>query len=345
MQTSLSVPESIVYLRSFSITGIQPYDYWIRRINKECARHNRTPELIASYIETHRAHYRNATLRTIKCALLRSFRVTYAHIHDRNFWNQANERFSKIRIPIQRSPRLNAFLSEDEVRRVIELAPSRRHAAIVQLYAITGCRREELIKVELKQCRPTTHVDPVTKKRRTLIVIPIVGKGKKPRDVVIQAADFHRIKTTLLSKRYLLETIHGRPFSASRISQLMNEAGDAAGIHLFTHMLRHSFASNMLRRGATLPEVSSYLGHSSPTITAQYYLHGHMRPEVLFSYLAPPQKSLIKKKEGTNAKTTTKKAATSQTDATSSRQDAGILRESGSSLSEPRINRSSSRGA
>lgn len=345
MQISLSVPEPIVYLRSFSITGIQPYDYWIRRVNKECVRHNRTPELIAGYIEARRSHYRNATLRTIKCALVKSFRVTYAHIQDRNFWIQANERFSKIKVAVQRAPRMNAFLTEEEVRRVIELAPTRRHAAIVQLYAITGCRREELIKVELKQCRKTTHVDPVTKKRRTVIVIPIVGKGKKPRDVVIQAADFHRIKTTLLSKRYLLETIHGRPFSASRISQLMNEAGDAAGIHLFTHMLRHSFASNMLRRGATLPEVSSYLGHSSPTITAQYYLHGHMRPEVLFSYLAPPQKSLRKKQEGTNAKTTSKKTATSQTDATSSRQDAGILRESGSSLSEPRFDRSSSRGA
>lgn len=334
-----------VYLRSLTVTGIQKYDYWIQRFTVDRARHNKTPELIAEYINGLRSKYRPTTLHLIKAALRKSFRLTYAHIHDRSFWSHADEVFASVRISLPQRPRADVFLSEDEVRLMIEHAPTRRHAAIVYLYAITGCRRSELLKIELKQCRRSTQLDSVTGKRRPVIIIPIIGKGYKAREVTIRPEDFRRIKAALLSKRWLLENIHGRPYTESGIQKIMQQAGRAAGIHLFAHKLRHSFASNLLRRGATLPEVSSYLGHSNLTTTVQYYLHGHMRPEVLFSYLAPGQKSLIKKQEGTNAKTTTKKATTPQTNTTSRRQDAGILRESGSSLPEPRINRSRRRGA
>ena len=39
------------------------------------------------------------------------------------------------------------------------------------------------------------------------------------------------------------------------------------------HNLRHTAASIMLKNGMSLVEVSKYLGHSSPVITAQIYAH------------------------------------------------------------------------
>ena len=36
---------------------------------------------------------------------------------------------------------------------------------------------------------------------------------------------------------------------------------------------RHSFVSRLLQAGATLDEVSSAVGHSSPVVTRRYYDH------------------------------------------------------------------------
>lgn len=39
------------------------------------------------------------------------------------------------------------------------------------------------------------------------------------------------------------------------------------------HNLRHTATSIMLKNGMSLVEISKYLGHSSPVITAQIYVH------------------------------------------------------------------------
>ena len=203
--------EAEVYLRSLSVTGIQKYDYWIQRFSVDRARHNKTPEIIAEYINGLRSKYRPATLHLIKAALCKSFQLTYAHIYDRSFWHHSRTVFASIKVSVPNRPRPDVFLSEDEVLRMIEHAPTRRHAAVVYLYAVTGCRRAELLKIELKQCRRSTQLDRLTGKRRPVIIIPIIGKGYKAREVTIRPEDFKRIKAALLSKRYLLENIHGRP--------------------------------------------------------------------------------------------------------------------------------------
>lgn len=43
------------------------------------------------------------------------------------------------------------------------------------------------------------------------------------------------------------------------------------------HMLRHTWATLALRRGWTMADVARQLGHSSPSITAQYYAHSDTR--------------------------------------------------------------------
>jgi integrase len=56
--------------------------------------------------------------------------------------------------------------------------------------------------------------------------------------------------------------------TCKRIYAAINLGGD------FTfHNLRHTAASIMLKNGMSLIEVSKYLGHSSPSITAEIYAH------------------------------------------------------------------------
>jgi integrase len=53
-----------------------------------------------------------------------------------------------------------------------------------------------------------------------------------------------------------------------------DKATEAAGIDLtWYEATRHSFTSRNLEAGASLDEVSSALGHSSPVVTRRYYDH------------------------------------------------------------------------
>lgn len=42
--------------------------------------------------------------------------------------------------------------------------------------------------------------------------------------------------------------------------------------HTF-HSFRHTFATNLCRAGVPLEQCSKLLGHSSPTVTAKYYVN------------------------------------------------------------------------
>lgn len=60
-----------------------------------------------------------------------------------------------------------------------------------------------------------------------------------------------------------------------RCNTLLQRGAKAMGIseHLVNHSLRHSFATNKIREGNTLPQVSRILGHSDITITDKMYTH------------------------------------------------------------------------
>ena len=67
----------------------------------------------------------------------------------------------------------------------------------------------------------------------------------------------------------------GTPLQAGYPEQTCKQIFAAIGLNeSFTfHNLRHTAASIMLNNGMSLVEVSKYLGHSSPTVTAEIYAH------------------------------------------------------------------------
>lgn len=67
----------------------------------------------------------------------------------------------------------------------------------------------------------------------------------------------------------------GTPLEAGRPQKLCKKIYSAIGLDgTFTfHNLRHTAASIMLSNGMSLVEVSRYLGHASPAITAEIYAH------------------------------------------------------------------------
>ena|SRR5277367_4891219 len=75
----------------------------------------------------------------------------------------------------------------------------------------------------------------------------------------------------LLRKTLLARTKPDRPLTRSTLGRIVQELGRRANLGMVNpHMLRHSFATHMLERGADIRAIQELLGHSYLTSTQVY---------------------------------------------------------------------------
>jgi integrase/recombinase XerD len=174
-------------------------------------------------------------------------------------------------------PALPTFLSVEEVDTLITRPDvtstlGLRDRAMIELLYATGLRVSELVGVRLADL----HLD-----ERYLTCI---GKGSKERLVPIgeQAADWIR-RYSATARRELLKGrasprlfLNARGGSLSRVGfwKILKQHARAAGLPrtLSPHVLRHSFATHLLERGADLRAIQLMLGHADLS-TTQIYTH------------------------------------------------------------------------
>lgn len=172
---------------------------------------------------------------------------------------------------------LPKYLTLDEVELLLE-APDpdtplgSRDAAMLQLLYATGLRVSELVQVK------TSELDAKMGIVRTL------GKGDKVRLVpvgrsALEAIDDYvvRFRDLILKKaasKYLFVTARGTAMTRQAFWKLLRKYGLAAGIGrtITPHVLRHSFATHLLERGADLRSLQLMLGHADIS-TTEIYTH------------------------------------------------------------------------
>ena len=179
-----------------------------------------------------------------------------------------------------RAPRawaaLPKFLDLDEVDRLLaqpDVTTPRglRDKALISVLYATGLRVSELIS--LKSTNLHLREGYLT----------CVGKGDKERIVPIgqEAADWvqkylaeARPKLVPKSSPWLFVNARGGPLSRVGFWKLLKEYGLKAGIprNISPHVLRHSFATHLLDRGADLRAIQMMLGHADLS-TTQIYTH------------------------------------------------------------------------
>ena len=186
--------------------------------------------------------------------------------------------------PARSLPGLPRYLPLDEVERLLAAPDGSprglRDRAMLELLYATGLRVSELVQLRLAHLTPAKGEVPG--------FVTVTGKGGKSRIVPFGRTADARIGVWLrdgrpvcLARRpdpaevpWLFPTARGRPMTRVRFWQIVREVGEAAGVRrgLSPHVLRHSFATHLLERGADLRSLQQMLGHASVG-TTQIYTH------------------------------------------------------------------------
>ena len=122
--------------------------------------------------------------------------------------------------------------------------------------------------------------------------IRFIGKGHKPREVYIRHDTLNQVNEFLYRKKpamieatgYLFATLNGEPPTVATIRKRLQKPFLQAGLEgFYPHALRHSFATNLQLKGASVAEIKEMMGHES-IATTERYLHGFEgKLEELFS--------------------------------------------------------------
>ncbi len=171
---------------------------------------------------------------------------------------------------------LPKFLDLEEVDRLLaqpDTATPRglRDKALISVLYATGLRVSELVALKLTNL----HLEDG--------YLTCTGKGSKDRLVPVgqEAIDWvrqyvERARPTLVTRAspWLFVNARGGPLSRVGFWKLLKEYGLKAGIRqgISPHVLRHSFATHLLDRGADLRAIQMMLGHADLS-TTQIYTH------------------------------------------------------------------------
>lgn len=156
----------------------------------------------------------------------------------------------------------------------------KRLSLIVKTLYVTGIRISELTGITYN------HV-----KTNGVCKITVLGKGNKSRVVEIPMELYNDIRKIFSEKSdYLFHNSHGNKLQQSHLFKEIQKAynrekkeNEKIEVGLHTH--RHLFATELIKAGVPINEVSKKLGHSSIAITAKFYLHNTTDSKDIFSKL------------------------------------------------------------
>ncbi|MCS7253232.1 MAG: site-specific tyrosine recombinase XerD [Armatimonadota bacterium] len=212
----------------------------------------------------------------------------------------------------KRQLRLPKYLDHETVERLLE-QPSEgtllglRDKAFLELLYASGARVSELINLNLSDVNLETGF------------IRCIGKGSKERIIPIGRKAIEALKAYLTLSRPALDrgisggalflSHHGRRLCRTAAFKIIKRYGIALGLSKppSPHVIRHTFATHMLKGGADLRSIQELLGHAN-IATTQIYTHvtgGQLRQSFIKAHPRATAKDDVEQKliddnEGSN---------------------------------------------
>jgi integrase/recombinase XerC len=180
----------------------------------------------------------------------------------------------KVLSPKTKKP-LPVFLKESEMEELLNPVGDlknnfelNRNFLIVDLFYSTGMRLSELIGLKDEQVDLEACILRVTGKRNKERLIPFGSELKK------EILSYKEVRSRFVSDKpvRLLVRKNGSPLYPQLVYRMVHDklSGVATLSKNSPHVLRHTFATTLLNRGAELNAVKDLLGHSSLSATEVY---------------------------------------------------------------------------
>ncbi len=160
--------------------------------------------------------------------------------------------------PVKVDKKAPVYLTQDEMKELINTAKDERDNLMVKMLYATGVRVSELVNIRRQD---------IDFERGT---IKVLGKGAKERIVLIP--DVMRPRVESYCERLKGEKLFD--LTPRMIQIEIKKLAGLAGINkkVTPHKLRHSFATHMLQNGGNVVAIQKLLGHTSLN-TTQIYTH------------------------------------------------------------------------
>jgi len=173
------------------------------------------------------------------------------------------------------------FLSEEEVDSLLNVFSAKtgddplelRNRALLEVLYASGLRASEAASLKLADIDFENEVLRVTGKGNKTRIVPIARPALRILCRYLESAR-PELTSRIPAAPYVFVSRNSRALDRERIWQLVKLAAERAGIKksIHPHVLRHSFASHLLRNGADLRVIQEMLGHANIS-TTEIYTH------------------------------------------------------------------------
>lgn len=175
---------------------------------------------------------------------------------------------NKKQLPMYRNRRkIKDVLTKEELSTFFNACENYKYKTIFMMIYGSGLRISEALNLRIK--------DIDSKKMRIFVR---EGKGKKERYTVLPEMSlkmlrkYYKIYKPKHPEGYIFLNREGNPLTVERTREFFRRYRRKAGIDekFVVHSLRHSFATDLIERGATILEVKEAMGHSNIRSTMEY---------------------------------------------------------------------------